>query len=41
MRFLMLNWRDPRNPRTGGAERVTEGYLKALVDGATRFLVCV
>jgi glycosyltransferase involved in cell wall biosynthesis len=32
MRFLMLNWRDPRNPRTGGAERVTEGYLKALAE---------
>ncbi len=30
MRFLMLNWRDPRNPRTGGAERVTQGYLSAL-----------
>jgi glycosyltransferase involved in cell wall biosynthesis len=30
MRFLMLNWRDPVNPRTGGAERVTEGYLAAL-----------
>jgi glycosyltransferase involved in cell wall biosynthesis len=30
MRFLMLNWRDPRNPRSGGAERVTEGYLTAL-----------
>ncbi len=32
MRFLMLNWRDPRNPRTGGAERVTEGYLRALAE---------
>jgi glycosyltransferase involved in cell wall biosynthesis len=31
MRFLMLNWRDPRNPRAGGAERVTLGYLAALV----------
>lgn len=30
MRFLMLNWRDPKNPRSGGAERVTEGYLSAL-----------
>ena len=30
MRFLMLNWRDPKNPLTGGAERVTEGYLSAL-----------
>ena len=30
MRFLMLNWRDPRNPRSGGAERVTLGYLASL-----------
>ena len=30
MRFLMLNWRDPKNPRAGGAERVTLGYLSAL-----------
>jgi glycosyltransferase involved in cell wall biosynthesis len=30
MRFLMLNWRDPTNPLSGGAERVTEGYLAAL-----------
>lgn len=30
MRFLMLNWRDPKNPLSGGAERVTEGYLAAL-----------
>lgn len=30
MRFLMLNWRDPRNPLAGGAERVTRGYLAAL-----------
>ncbi len=30
MRFLMLNWRDPKNPKSGGAERVTEGYLAAL-----------
>jgi len=30
MRFLMLNWRDPKNPRGGGAERVTLGYLSAL-----------
>lgn len=26
----MLNWRDPKNPLAGGAERVTEGYLAAL-----------
>ncbi|MCD6339679.1 MAG: glycosyltransferase family 4 protein [Verrucomicrobia bacterium] len=31
MRFLMLNWRDPKNPKAGGAERVTEGYLRALI----------
>jgi glycosyltransferase involved in cell wall biosynthesis len=31
MRFLMLNWRDPQNPLSGGAERVTLAYLKALV----------
>ena len=27
----MLNWRDPENPLAGGAERVTQGYLEALV----------
>ena len=27
----MLNWRDPRNPLGGGAERVTLAYLAALV----------
>ena len=31
VRFLMLNWRDPRNPLAGGAERVTEAYLRALL----------
>jgi glycosyltransferase involved in cell wall biosynthesis len=31
MRFLMLNWRDPRNPSSGGAERVTQGYLEGLL----------
>ncbi|HEX3800637.1 MAG TPA: glycosyltransferase family 4 protein [Verrucomicrobiae bacterium] len=30
MRFLMLNWRDPKNPISGGAERVTLAYLAAL-----------
>ncbi len=30
MRFVMLNWRDPRNPLAGGAERVTLGYLSEL-----------
>ena len=28
----MLNWRDPENPQAGGAERVTRGYLEALVE---------
>jgi glycosyltransferase involved in cell wall biosynthesis len=28
----MLNWRDPENPLAGGAERVTEGYMAALVE---------
>ena len=31
MRFLMLNWRDPKNPQAGGAERVTLAYLLALI----------
>ncbi len=31
MRFLMLNWRDPHNPISGGAERVSLAYLKELV----------
>ena len=31
MRFLMLNWRDPRNPLAGGAERVTLAFLRDLV----------
>ncbi len=30
MRFLMLNWRDPKNPLSGGAERVTQADLSAL-----------
>jgi glycosyltransferase involved in cell wall biosynthesis len=32
MRFLMLNWRDPKNPTSGGAERVTRAYLARLVN---------
>ncbi|MBL9137935.1 MAG: glycosyltransferase family 4 protein [Verrucomicrobiales bacterium] len=32
MRFLMLNWRDPRNPLAGGAERVTLAFMRALVE---------
>jgi glycosyltransferase involved in cell wall biosynthesis len=32
MRFLMLNWRDPANPKSGGAERVSLAYLSALAD---------
>src|SRR5581483_1519883 len=31
MRFLMLNWRDPGNPKSGGAERVSRAYLGELV----------
>ena len=31
MRFLMLNWRDPRHPLAGGAERVSLAYLQGLV----------
>lgn len=31
MRFLMLNWRDPRNPLTGGAERVSLAFMGELV----------
>jgi glycosyltransferase involved in cell wall biosynthesis len=31
MRFLMLNWRDPRNPISGGAERVSQAYLRELL----------
>lgn len=30
MRFLMLNWRDPSNPISGGAERVSLAYLSEL-----------
>ncbi|MGO8763660.1 MAG: glycosyltransferase family 4 protein [Limisphaerales bacterium] len=30
MRFLMLNWRDPENPISGGAERVSLVYLAEL-----------
>ena len=30
MRFLMLNWRDPLNPKSGGAERVSQAYLVGL-----------
>ncbi len=30
MRFLLLNWRDPSNPKSGGAERVSRAYLSAL-----------
>ena len=30
MRFVMLNWRDPKNPLSGGAERVTLAYLAGL-----------
>lgn len=32
MRFLMLNWRDPRNPLAGGAERVSIAFMRGLVE---------
>src|SRR6185369_17247054 len=28
MKILMLNWRDPKNPKSGGAEVVTMEYAK-------------
>ena len=31
LRFLMLNWRDPKNPLAGGAERVTFRYMKEMI----------
>ncbi|HLD25134.1 MAG TPA: glycosyltransferase family 4 protein [Patescibacteria group bacterium] len=31
MKILLLNWRDPINPRSGGAEYVTLGHAKAWV----------
>ncbi len=31
MRFLMLSWRDPRNPLAGGAERVSMAFMRGLV----------
>ncbi|NJN06038.1 MAG: glycosyltransferase family 4 protein, partial [Rhodobacteraceae bacterium] len=30
MRYLMLNWRDPFSPLSGGAERVTHAHLAEL-----------
>jgi glycosyltransferase involved in cell wall biosynthesis len=30
MRFLMLNWRDPRSPKAGGAERVSLAFMAEL-----------
>lgn len=32
MRFLMLNWRDPRSPMAGGAERVSLAHMEALAE---------
>lgn len=32
VRFLMLNWRDPRNPLAGGAERVSLAYMLGLIE---------
>src|SRR3989304_4913798 len=31
MRILILNWRDPKNPKSGGAEIVTLEHAKAWV----------
>ena len=28
----MLNWRDPENPKAGGAERVSYAFLKGLLN---------
>ncbi len=36
----MLNWRDPKNPLAGGAERVTEGYLAALRERGHEVVWC-
>ena len=32
MKILLINWQDPENPLAGGAERVTQAYLEALVE---------
>src|SRR6185312_6565233 len=31
MNVLILNWRDPKNPKSGGAELVTQEHAKAWV----------
>jgi len=31
MKILILNWRDLKNPRSGGAEVITEGLARRLV----------
>jgi glycosyltransferase involved in cell wall biosynthesis len=36
MRILILNWRDIRNPRAGGAERVTHEVAKRLIERGHR-----
>lgn len=36
MRILILNWRDPKNPRAGGAEVFTHEIAKRLVLGGDR-----
>lgn len=33
MHILILNWRDPKNPKSGGAEQVTMEHAKAWVAG--------
>ena len=34
MNILILNWRDPKNPKSGGAEQVTMEHAKAWVKKA-------
>ena len=36
MHILLLNWRDIRHPKMGGAERLTHGILRRLVIGGHR-----
>lgn len=41
MRFLLLNWKDIKNPKSGGAEVVTHNYAKFLCkSGHKVILVC-
>ncbi len=36
MNILILNWRDPKNPKAGGAEIVTDQYAQAWVNAGHR-----